>query len=279
VLAELPDTTQLRFDALRLLLPAAVASHHTAAVLMGLPVPSSATLHVSLPAPAAYAQIAGVRVHVTALGTDDVRRVGGRPVTSAARTFVDLAHVAHRCDDLTLIDLVTLGDAAVRNHRSDVDKIVARAVAATGRGCVRARQAARLVRAGVDSPTETHLRLLLVFAGLPEPEINKAVIDGAGPIAWPDLSYPAARMAIEYDGGHHRTSKRQWSMDKVRGRLVRDLGWTLLEVTARELYRHPDEILSWVRRHLAAAAYPGTPLRYGDAWRQHWVALVSTPHS
>ncbi|WP_147375385.1 hypothetical protein [Jiangella rhizosphaerae] len=42
------------------------------------------------------------------------------------------------------------------------------------------------------------------------------VIDETGAwLARPDLSYPHLKIAIEYDGDHHRTDQRQWRHDKV----------------------------------------------------------------
>jgi hypothetical protein len=54
-----------------------------------------------------------------------------------------------------------------------------------------ARRVAGLVRKGVDSAMETRLRLLIVLAGLPEPEVNVIVRDENGD--WElrfDLCYP-----------------------------------------------------------------------------------------
>ena len=82
------------------------------------------------------------------------------------------------------------------------------------RGIRLAREAADLVRRGVDSPMESRLRLLLVLAGLPEPEVGRPVYSADGGwLAQPDLSYPALKIAIEYDGGHHLQDARQWQRD------------------------------------------------------------------
>jgi hypothetical protein len=63
-----------------------------------------------------------------------------------------------------------------------------------------------LVRAKVDSPMETRSRLLLVFAGLPEPQPGQEILDEHGQcVATVDLGYRAAKIAIEYDGDLHRT--------------------------------------------------------------------------
>jgi hypothetical protein len=51
-----------------------------------------------------------------------------------------------------------------------------------GYGTRLALGAARLMRDGVDSPMETRLRLLIVFAGMPEPTLN--VIVGGEDGSW-----------------------------------------------------------------------------------------------
>ena len=124
-------------------------------------------------------------------------------MTTAEDTFLDLA------GELGLVDLVVLGDALVRRRRTTVTKLVAAAAQASGRHVALARRAAGLVRAGVDSPMESRLRMLLVLAGLPEPVVNHTEHDDRG--WWVrrfDLSYPAARVAVEYDGRQHAESDR-----------------------------------------------------------------------
>jgi hypothetical protein len=170
---------------------------------------------------------------------------------------------------LSLVDLVIFGDAGVRRGWVTPQQLVARAGHATGRGSRLVARAAGLVRRRVDSPMETRLRLLLVLAGLPEPEVNEPITDMNGWLATPDLSYPSLRIALEYDGDHHRTDRRQWSGDKRRRRLVRDLDWEVLECTADDVVRRPQEILGWVHERLIQAGHPEVPARLSDQWRAH----------
>jgi len=240
VAADLGDRPLLRFDAVRLLVPSAVASHWTAAELRELPVPGDGRIHVTLPADASYPRISGVRACLTSLG-DDVRTVHGRPVLSVERTVLDLAATRPA---LNLVDLVILGDAAARHGWAKPECIVERVQSSQGRGVRLARRAAALMRGQVDSPMETRLRLLLVLAGLPEPTVNRPINDMGGWLATPDLSYPEWRIALEYDGDHHRTDRRQWSADKRRRRMLReDLQWQILECTADDVLRPPRETL------------------------------------
>lgn len=112
----------------------------------------------------------------------------------------------------------------------------------------------------------------MVLADLPEPETNLRVFfaDGSGWLATPDLLYPTLKIALEYDGEHHRTDRQQWRDDKLRGRLLRDDGWQLLECTADDILRRPAVTLGWVYERLRAAGHPDLPAAPGDGWRQHW---------
>jgi hypothetical protein len=73
-----------------------------------------------------------------------------------------------------------------------------------------AERAAGLVRAGVDSPPESRLRMLILLAGLPEPSVNYIIRDqDTG--EWLrrfELAYEELRIAIEYEGRQHRTTTR-----------------------------------------------------------------------
>ena len=59
--------------------------------------------------------------------------------------------------------------------------------------------------AGSASPGETRLRLALVRAGLPEPELNVRLygVDGRY-LGKPDIVYRRQRVVFEYEGDGHR---------------------------------------------------------------------------
>ena len=68
---------------------------------------------------------------------------------------------------MTLVDLVVAADGMIKAEHTTPERLVEAATEWHGRGCRVARRAAGLAREGVDSPTETRLRLLLVLAGCP----------------------------------------------------------------------------------------------------------------
>ena len=91
-----------------------------------------------------------------------------------------------------------------------------------------------LARDKVGSPQETWLRLLIVGAGLPTPLVCTPIqLPHAEHLYHPDLAYRGARIAIEYEGGHHRTDAWQWEHDIQRERTFRIAGWEYFRITKR----------------------------------------------
>lgn len=244
--AALPESFELTCRAARLVVPDTAAfSHETAALLCGLPVPHfDGDVDVIVPPGGVVPRLAGMDGHV-GLDPATVVDVGGLPVVRPERTF------AHLAASWRLDDLVVLGDAILRRWSTAERLHDEVAGLARRRGIVRAREALRLVRQRVDSPMETRVRLLLVRAGLPCPEVGLDVVDETG--AWtarPDLSYPELRIAIEYDGDHHRTDQKQWRRDRHRDEGMRDLGWIVVTLTADDVLRHPARTVERIARYV-----------------------------
>ena len=98
---------------------------------------------------------------------------------------------------------------------------------------------------------ETRLRLLLVLAGLPRPEVQVPLEDGRGRfLGRPDLYYPGERLGLEYDGGTHRASLAE---DNRRQNRLLSAGFRLLRFTAGDVLRTPDLVVAQVRAALGAA--------------------------
>jgi very-short-patch-repair endonuclease len=73
------------------------------------------------------------------------------------------------------------------------------------------------------------------------------VRDAAGRfVARVDLAYPQHRLAIEYDGDHHR-GRASFRRDAARLNALRMCGWTVLRFTADDVLRHPSRVVAQVR--------------------------------
>lgn len=250
--------------ALLLHTPSAFASHFSAARHLRLPVPHAAEEHVSVFEQKDRRSQRGLRSHL-APSCVRVTKVRGVRVSSAVDTFLALAPV------LSMVDLVIVGDALVRLGLATERELRARAENSHERGAIRARTAAALVRRGVDSPMETRLRLLIVLAGLPEPEVNRILRDAGGDwVIRMDLSYPWLKLMIEYDGRQHAHDVGQWNRDLERREELDRLGWRLLVVTAKGIFRHPDQTLLRLHSALRDHGCTDLPSRLSDEWRRHF---------
>lgn len=245
---ELADDLATLCRAALLVLPSdARFTHWTAARLHDLPLPrrdGPLPLHVTSSRPAP--RIAGVVSHRShEPGPPELTL--GLPVSGAAAAWADLAQ------SLDIDDLVVIGDHLLRRRlacRRKLEDVVRCRVGR--RGVRRLQLALPLLDGGADSPMETRLRLLLVRGGLPVPCVNRDVVEDGAWLARPDLSYPAQRIAIEYEGDQHRTDRRQWKRDKSRRRLLEDHGWLVVEVIDDDVYRTPELTVARVRRALSA---------------------------
>lgn len=242
VLADVPDTDTIRWLAALLLCPSgATLSHHSAATLFGGIVPDDG-VHVSVRGPS-RPKVVRITAH-RRRGPVATTRHRDVPTTSAAQTFLDLARV------LDLPDLVVLGDSLVKAACVSPEALI-EATAHAPRG--RAARAARLIRAGVESPMESRLRVLLVLAGLPEPTVQHPIRDASGRARYRlDLAYPDAKIAIEYDGRHHIERQDQWSADLSRREELEADGWRVIVVTGSDYYKVPDQVATRVWEALRA---------------------------
>lgn len=262
--ASAPSTPRQRvLGALRLFDDTAWASHASAARLYDLPIPTLPDEHVSVPQAKHRRHHPGVRTHV-GNPVHLVVRDGVR-VSRELQTFVELAEL------VGLVDLVVVGDHLLRRRGFTHEQLTSFCARSRHRAAGAARQAAAHVRAEVDSPMETRLRMLLVLAGLPEPAVNLRIRAADGELLRRhDLAYTAARVLIEYDGRLHVERIQQWEPDLHRREASDDGGWRTLVVTSSGIYRDPGRTLDRVHRVLLARRHPGVPARLLDDWRPHF---------
>ena len=265
VSAEVIPTPAVRARAvLKACPPGSHASHFTAAELWGAIVPSQPLTHVSCPETGPRSQHRGVGSHRLNRQAK-VASFRGIRVSSPEQTFIELA-----CT-LPLVDLVVLGDSLVKLKRTTVDVLLSAVNARSGRGSRLARRAAGFVRTGVDSPMETRLRMLIVLAGLPEPQVNRILRDGSGD--WNkrfDLSYPELRLVIEYDGRQHAESDKQWEHDIDRREDLDGGGWRLIIVQSKGIYVEPGRTLERIVAAMRAQGAQNLPTRLRGEWRSHF---------
>lgn len=231
--------------------PGQCFSHVSAAVLHGLPIPArlltQRTIDVSTTDRSLRRSGRDVTGHVVTSGSPPTR-VYGVAVASVVDVWCQLSTV------LTLDELVIVGDALVRrqNPPATMHQLKTAVEGHTGQRGVRIlREACALVRPRTDSPRETILRLIIVRAGLPEPEINARLVDRYGDfLAWGDTVYLRYKILIEYDGGDHREDERQFHRDIDRLDKLMEENWRVIRINKSHLGVRQGEIVARIRRAL-----------------------------
>jgi hypothetical protein len=220
---------------------------YSAAYLHGVDLlPPDAPVSVTVPKPTHRWRHPRVRTFRTILEPDEFVGLDGIPVTTALRTAFDLGRqpdlmaAVIALDALSHRHLVTVAELAEYGHpRRQL------------RGARTLLRRLPLVEPRSESPMESRLRLLIVLAGLPVPvaqfEVRGPGNRFAGRV---DLAWPELRVAVEYDGDHHR-DQIQFRRDVARLNALREAGWTVLRFTAPDLIEHPEETV----RQIAAVLH------------------------
>jgi hypothetical protein len=183
---------------------------------------------------------AGIQLHREVVETDEIEMIGGVAVTSPTRTALDLGCWYPTMTAVAGIDALA---GATEIKAADVELLALRY--AGRRGIARARRAVDLFDAGAQSPKESWLRVVLIEAGLPRPRTQIQVLDEFGSVfAYLDLGWEDVKVAVEYDGDHHRSDRSQYNWDIRRLERLQRRGWVLVRVVAGD---RPGDIVHRVR--------------------------------
>ena len=237
-----------------LLGPDQAFSHETAAAIWGIELPSALAegpLHVTSRYPRMAPRRRGVHGHRISSPVTRLVVVADLPVVDIVTVWTQLA-AALSVDELVavgdqlVLDPVVLDPRRIRPYTT-IEQLRERLDGFSGRGAAALSRALPLVRAGAESRTETLLRLLLLHAGLPEPEVNRDIRAQNGAfLGRADLVYPAFKVIVEYDGDHHRTSVRQYDADISRFDRFLAAGWIVIRVRSRGLFVQPGQTIARV---------------------------------
>jgi len=242
-----------------------IFTHLTAARLWPVPLPPDLVeedLHVGVVPPARPPRRRGVHAHKLLDPRALVGRRHGCRIIDPATMFCQLAGV------LPLADLIAVGDALVQApvypHPLDdrpwltPPELAERVALFRGRGKVAAARAIGRVRPGVESRPESLVRVAVVDAGLPEPEVNVSITGSRGEfLGRADLVYRRWRVIVEYDGDQHRTDTRQFDRDVRRLERFAAHGWTVVRITGRAFFGDRVATVARVRHALIAAGWRG----------------------
>ena len=252
--ASLPDSTDVRVQALRLVLPAGVAlSHRTALWARGIDVlqrdraTGKELLDVTTTRGLHLERRSSVRTHTAALPDDELCELDALLVLPAARDAVDVAPG----DDL--IEAVAFGDAVLRSGAATVPLLQEALERAGGlRGVCGARRVLPHLEPRSESLMESRLRMRLVLGGLPRPDAQLDVYDDEGHVGRVDLHLDG--VVLEYDGREARLLKQVFVQERRRQTRLAELDLEIRRFTSEDYYVRPAlAVCAEVRRALDLA--------------------------
>jgi uncharacterized protein DUF559 len=208
-----------------------VLAGYSAALLLGADcAPAAAPAEVLVPC---YQKpCAGLRVRYAAtLAAEDVEQRADCRLTTAERTAWDLARRLPTTEAVVVLD--SLARATPFRPAALLDR---RQRQPGARGCRRLDELVALADPRAESPGETRLRVALVRAGLPPPEVQYRIVDEHGfVLARADLAYPDARLILEYDGAAHFDPESA-HLDRQRDAILATHGWLTVRCGADDVY-------------------------------------------
>ncbi|HXV06241.1 MAG TPA: type IV toxin-antitoxin system AbiEi family antitoxin domain-containing protein [Solirubrobacterales bacterium] len=225
--------------------PGALLSHWSAAWLWGLLPTQPIPIHVTTPLPRKGRP--GLRIHRSRTFTEEDGRLQGKiPVTSVARTALDLAarararsleRLLQRSEKLELFDLPEFESVLARNrgHRG----------AAPLRRAIALYKPPPFTRSGL----EERFLELLEENGFPKPASNYVEAGYELDVYWPEL-----RFAVELDVYETHGTRLSFEEDRLRQEELKLAGVEMIRVTGLRLSREPERVLERLRRLLSMRA-------------------------
>jgi hypothetical protein len=102
--------------------------------------------------------------------------------------------------------------------------------------------------------SELEEAMLVVLAGLPQPEVNVWLDLGDGePAIKADLLWRAQRLILEVDGREHHGTRQSFHSDRRRDQRATVAGYRVIRTTEPQIKRRPGELRATVAKLLAQA--------------------------
>ena len=226
--------------------PGAYVSHHSAAAVWGIRPPHAGPVDVAVDRRELH-QRDGIRIHnVNTLHRLDIRTFDGIPITSPARTLLDIApdlsdrELERAHDEGIALSVLTTG--AVRG-------VVAQGAGRPGVARLRGLAYADRETTWTRSEAEERFIALIRKAGLHAPSVNARI--GRWEV---DFLWRADRVVVEIDGHAYHSARTARERDHRKDAELQHAGYLVIRISARQLRQAPEEVLVQVVRALALSA-------------------------
>jgi very-short-patch-repair endonuclease len=227
----------------------AVASHRAAASLWDIEGFTPAPVEISTTGGGSCPPKGVICHRVTSLPPGDVTRRHGIPVTTPARTLLDLGAVAgKRRVERAMHQLLRRGLVSVERLQRIVDEAGGRGRRGAGvlRGILKACGPAYIPP---ESELEALVFNLLRGSGLPMPVPQYRIRDQDGNVILrADFAFVEDWLALLIDGYSVHSDREAWYEDRRKRNAVVVLGWGVLVITYDDLCNRPHEVVASLRK-------------------------------
>ncbi len=184
----------------------------------------------------------GILLHMAALPAGHVTRCRGVPVTSVARTVVDLART------VPFAAGVVAADSALRDEQTTPDELEA-VLARCQRwpGIQRARRVVAFADPEAESVLESISRVAFHEHGLPPPELQVWVGDEDEIAGRVDFLWRERRTIAEADGAIKYTGAARALAQLNRDARLREAGFEVVHFTWAEITKVPGQVVGAIR--------------------------------
>jgi very-short-patch-repair endonuclease len=220
----------------------AVLSHSSAAALWGLLPGTDGLLHVTVPR-GRGARRRGLAIHRSRTLTErDVRVLERLPVTSAARTLLDLAETEAERRLQRALDEALVARLA---SEATVREMLGRAAGRRGASRLAALLGDPASPALTRSEAEERFLALVAEAGLPRPHVNARACGYEVDFLWPEH-----RVVVEIDGYRFHGTRAAFERDRRKSAELSAAGLQAIRATWLQIDRHPTALMVSVAQTL-----------------------------
>ena len=223
-------------------------SHRCAAALWGILEGWPVMVDVSVPRRLACRP--GIRIREAAIAPDEHTVHAGIPVTTVARTLLDLAAVLDRH---ALNRALERAEALRLSDLTPLVALIERHPGRRGTANLKATMKEGLRPAVTKSELERRFLAFVERAGVPRPRTNLWLRIG-GDWLEVDCAWPEQRVIVELDSRAYHQTTAAFERDRRRDRKVQAAGWRPIRITDRALRQERDALVADVRALLSAAA-------------------------
>ena len=223
----------------------ATVSHESAAMLhrldlMGRTPRATVTVTRRPNGPGSRSSRNDIKVHAAELPAGQVTKKFGLPVTTPARTTIDIARTRQ------FLDAVVTADSALHKRKTSKRQLTDVLRTCQGwPGAVAAQRVLDFCDGRAESPLESCARVIFAERGLPPPELQVEIY-GLEFIGRVDFLWPQYSTISEADGLSKYEKTPGLATDQLeRDQLLREAGYKVVHFTWQQLLHQTLRVISW----------------------------------